>query len=184
MKLRFRPLMVPPPPAPPARPAPSRSRLPAPGSPWQPEPPRPRPQAPGLSATPRAAVQLSGAAALRKGRLFAPPSGREQGIRWTFRAGTSGLGGGRAGRGLGGSGVGRGEVRTRPTLHLQTRAYRAADPLLEATPSSIPPQSFPVLSADLSPCHHEGEAHSEPGPEFGIQGQNGLHCTSNFSSVK
>ena len=104
MKLRFRPLMVPPPPALPARGR--QSRLPAPGSPWQHGLPRPWPQAPGLSAPPRAAVQLSGAATRRKGRLFVPPSGRGRGVCWTFRAGTWGRGGGREG-GIGG---GRGGV--------------------------------------------------------------------------
>lgn len=79
-------------------PAPRRGRLPRARVTLATRAAPPRPQAPGLSAPPRAAGQLPGAAARRKGRLFAQPAGRGRGLRGTFRVGTSEGGMGDAGR--------------------------------------------------------------------------------------
>lgn len=173
MKLRFRPLMVPPAPSPSA--ARARVTLATPGAP-------PPATSPGLSAPPRAAGQLSGAAAAQKG----PPVRAAASSRVVDGAGDSlDFPSGDLGAGEGAGGPGRAPALAEGAARAgRTRPVRP-HPLFPGDPGCAPSSAGNTLGH--APSHQERScplsghqevgvgAQSELGPEFRNPETNG--CT-------
>lgn len=152
MKLRFRPLMVPPPPPPqPAEPAPPAPRPGHLGNAAAPPPAT----SPGIVRAPAGCGPAAGGGRAQKGPLVRAALGPGAGASLDFPSwgGSRGAGGqkrGGQGARAGPQRLQRGASRTKPTLHPQTGGVRGC------RPSSIPPRALGLCRRICPPSSRSG----------------------------